>query len=135
MLLIQFKEADGGTRVGILDATGRRALPLAGARTTHALALSAIAAGTTLEARVAQLPRDGAVDYATLAGEGRLLPPLTHDDPAHCLVSGTGLTHLGSLEFCPMGAENVRVRFAESTGATVLTVHDPDVVLTARKPT
>ena len=98
MLLIQFKEADGGTRVGVLDATGRSVLPLAGARTTHALALSAIAAGTTLEARVAQLPRDGALDYATLADEGRLLPPLTHDDPAHCLVSGTGLTHLGSAE-------------------------------------
>ena len=25
-----------------------------------------------------------------------MLPPLDHDDPAHCLVSGTGLTHLGS---------------------------------------
>jgi hypothetical protein len=24
------------------------------------------------------------------------LPPLTHPDPAHCLVAGTGLTHLGS---------------------------------------
>ncbi|MCY1423942.1 hypothetical protein D9M71_396700 [compost metagenome] len=25
-----------------------------------------------------------------------MLPPLDHEDPAHCLVSGTGLTHLGS---------------------------------------
>jgi hypothetical protein len=46
---------------------------------------------------------------------------------------GRGLFHLGSFEFCPVGAENVRVRFAESSGAVVLTVHDPDVVLTARK--
>ena len=44
-----------------------------------------------------------------------------------------GLFHLGSYEFCPIGAENVRVRFAESAGAVLLTVHDPDVVLTARK--
>jgi hypothetical protein len=45
-----------------------------------------------------------------------------------------GLTHLGSFEFHPVGAETVRIRFAESAGAMLLTVHDPDVVLTARKP-
>lgn len=45
-----------------------------------------------------------------------------------------GLFHLGSFEFCPVGAENVRVRFAESAAGIVLTVHDPGVVLTARKP-
>jgi ankyrin repeat protein len=44
-----------------------------------------------------------------------------------------GLFHLGSYEFCPVGAENVRVTFAESAGAMTLTVHDPDIVLTARK--
>lgn len=44
-----------------------------------------------------------------------------------------GLFHLGSFEFCPMGAEHVRIRFAEQTGAMVMTVHDPDIVLTARK--
>ncbi len=30
-------------------------------------------------------------------GESWLLPPVDHPDPAHCLVSGTGLTHLGSV--------------------------------------
>ena len=44
-----------------------------------------------------------------------------------------GLTHLGSYEFVPMGAEHVRVRFADAAGAMTLTVHDPDVVLTAKK--
>jgi hypothetical protein len=44
-----------------------------------------------------------------------------------------GLFHLGSLELCPVGAENIRIRFTESAGAMVLTVHDPDVVLDARK--
>jgi len=44
-----------------------------------------------------------------------------------------GLFHLGSFEFCPVAAENVRIRFAESAGAMVVTVHDPDVVLTAKK--
>jgi hypothetical protein len=44
-----------------------------------------------------------------------------------------GLTHLGGFEFCPAGAENVRIRFSESAGSVTLTVHDPDVVLTAKK--
>jgi len=44
-----------------------------------------------------------------------------------------GLFHLGALEFCPMGAEEVRIKFAESAGTMILTVHDPDIVLTARK--
>jgi hypothetical protein len=28
---------------------------------------------------------------------GWILPPIDHPDPAHCLVTGTGLTHLGSM--------------------------------------
>jgi hypothetical protein len=28
---------------------------------------------------------------------GWLLPPLDHPDPAHCIITGTGLTHLGSM--------------------------------------
>jgi hypothetical protein len=44
-----------------------------------------------------------------------------------------GLFHLGSYQFCPMGAEDVRIRFSEAGGATILTVHDPDVILTATK--
>jgi hypothetical protein len=44
-----------------------------------------------------------------------------------------GLMHVGSYEFCPVGAENVRIRFAEAAGAVTLTVHDPEIVLTAKK--
>ena len=44
-----------------------------------------------------------------------------------------GLFHLGSWTFCPMGAENVRIVFAESGGAMTVTVRDPDPVVTARK--
>jgi hypothetical protein len=46
---------------------------------------------------------------------------------------GRGLIHLGSYEFCPIGAESVRVRFTEADGAVTLAVHDPDVVLSATK--
>ena len=33
-----------------------------------------------------------------MAAAGRLLAPLDHHDPAHCVVTGTGLTHLGSAD-------------------------------------
>lgn len=38
------------------------------------------------------------VDLAAVAAEGRFMTPLDHPDPAHLLVTGTGLTHLGSAE-------------------------------------
>jgi hypothetical protein len=44
-----------------------------------------------------------------------------------------GLTHLGSYEFVPVGSEHVRIKFSEATSGMTLTVHDPDVVLTAKK--
>lgn len=42
------------------------------------------------------------------------------------------LFHVGSLEFYPTGAEAVRIAFAESAGAMVMTIRDPEVVLVAR---
>jgi len=44
-----------------------------------------------------------------------------------------GLFHLGKFEFCPVGAESVRIKFAKQPDGMALTVHDPDVVLTARR--
>lgn len=36
--------------------------------------------------------------YQDIVDEGRLLAPVHHSDPSKCLVSGTGLTHLGSAD-------------------------------------
>jgi len=47
--------------------------------------------------------------------------------------SSRGLTHLGAYEFVPAGSEHVRIRFTEAASGITLTVHDPDVVLTAKK--
>jgi hypothetical protein len=98
MLLIQFRTPDGRTRVGLLDAEGRQVRPVVGVDSTHALALAAIAQKTTLEALLSAASFDTARSYDSLAAEGALLPPLTHPDDAHCYVTGTGLTHLGSAE-------------------------------------
>ena len=43
------------------------------------------------------------------------------------------LLHLGSYESYPIGSFAARFRFAETGGAWVLTLNDPDVVLTARR--
>ena len=45
-----------------------------------------------------------------------------------------GLRHLGDRVFHPVGAAAVRIRFAAADrGSLTLTVHDPDLVLTARR--
>jgi len=92
--LLQFKDGER-TRVGRADDNGSVA-PLAGIDSAWQLARKAIAERKTLEQLVAAASFDPPCAYAELLGAGRLLPPLTHPDPAHCLVSGTGLTHLGS---------------------------------------
>jgi hypothetical protein len=44
-----------------------------------------------------------------------------------------GLIHVGNLEFAVVGAEQVRIAFAESAGGATVTVRDPGVVLVATK--
>jgi hypothetical protein len=94
MRLIQYSDA-GHTRVARVEAGGA-VMPLSRAESTWQLARKAANEKLTLEQVVGAEAVDSPITYADLLGEGRLLPPLTHPDPSHCLVSGTGLTHLGS---------------------------------------
>ncbi len=94
MKLLQFSDA-GRTRVARVEADGS-VLPLTRVESTWQLAQKAAAAGRTLEQLAAAEAVETPIAYAELLSEGRLLPPLMHPDPSHCLVSGTGLTHLGS---------------------------------------
>lgn len=89
--LIQF-EKDGVRGLAALDADGAARVVTA-ADTTLALAHKALAEGSTLAALAAASLGD-AVDLAAV----RLLAPIDHPDTAHLLVTGTGLTHLGSAE-------------------------------------
>ena len=97
MRLIQFEDRQGGRKVGIVNGKAINVISQVG--TMRELALRAIAEGNSLE-RQAQLlnsnSQDAQEDYALILKENRILAPLDHEDPAHCLVSGTGLTHLGS---------------------------------------
>lgn len=79
------------------SAAGATVFRVSGFRSTYDLARAAMERGESLET-VAQDRAFAGVPYDVLLREKRLLTPLTHPDPAHCLVSGTGLTHLGSAD-------------------------------------
>jgi hypothetical protein len=69
---------------------------LTGVASTRELALEAIAQGRDLASQAQGYPRGERLDYRQLLEEQRILSPLDHPDTAHVLVTGTGLTHLGS---------------------------------------
>lgn len=94
MHLIQFEDLKLQRRVGMVDEGRIRAVK--DATTMRLLALDAIKAGRDLAAEVTHRGFFESFDYEQLLVEGRVLPPLDHEDPAHCIVAGTGLTHIGS---------------------------------------
>jgi hypothetical protein len=44
-----------------------------------------------------------------------------------------GLTHIGDLQFHPVGAPSVRVKFDRGSAGTTISLLDPDLVVTAKK--
>ena len=89
--LVQFSR-DGARGLAALDREGTAFL-VAGAATTLELARQASAMGRALES----LAAERAGEVLELA-QTELRTAVDHPDPAHLLVSGTGLTHLGSAE-------------------------------------
>jgi hypothetical protein len=89
--LVQFS-SDGKRSVAALDEQGS-AHVLGGTESVLGLAQDALAAGLSLAALAQQRAGDR-VDLSAVT----LLAPIDHPDAAHCLVTGTGLTHLGSAE-------------------------------------
>src|SRR5271163_562648 len=90
-----------------VDENGKRALAVSargesrrvkGARTTLELARQALAENISLRKLIAERGVGSPVDLARALKEHRVLSPIDHKDPAHVLVTGTGLTHLGSAE-------------------------------------
>jgi len=97
MLLIQCKDQRGNRCVGRLEQNGK-VRPVSGAESTYKLAVEAIARGCGLKELVDERLHGAEQDYDQLLADGSILPPLDHPDPAHCIVTGTGLTHLGSAD-------------------------------------
>jgi hypothetical protein len=97
MRLIQYHDEAGRPRVGVAGAAAEPVRRIEGFESMHALATAAIEAAVRSMRRSRRTwaaPETGT--YAALLAAGRVLPPLHHPEPARCLVSGTGLTHLGS---------------------------------------
>jgi len=97
MRLVQLQNA-GRRVVALVDEPVLR--PLSGTDSTYALALEATAGSATLAQLVRNRVTDERLDYDEIyagASAWRLMTPVDHpDEPARCLVSGTGLTHVGS---------------------------------------
>jgi hypothetical protein len=98
MRLVQFKSDDGSRRVGLVQEDGATLRVLRDTPSIYDLTLEAHRLGRTLEHLVEGRLRDQVIDYARVMAEQRILTPLDHPDPAHCYVTGTGLTHLGSAQ-------------------------------------
>ena len=69
-----------------------------GVTSTWELALQAIESRATLAETIDRLGLGGEVDAAAELAAGRIIAPIDHEDPAHLLMTGTGLTHLGSAD-------------------------------------
>jgi len=96
--LVQFLDEDGNRRVAKVDASGSQLQVLADTTRIYDLALEAGRTNATLHEIVNSRLRDKWVAYDPIIAARRLLPPLDHPDPAHFVVTGTGLTHLGSAQ-------------------------------------
>ena len=95
--LIQLRDT-AGARIVAAATEGTRAHRVRGATTVYALANQAIATGCTLAVLLEKTGYDGEVDLEEALRQKRILAPIDHPDTARTLLTGTGLTHLGSAD-------------------------------------
>jgi len=93
--LVQFTDRSGARRVAASE-DGKTLRVLSGVTRIYDLALLAARTGSTLEATAKLKIGTDTQNYDEVVSEKRLLPPLDHPDPYRCLISGTGLSHIGS---------------------------------------
>jgi hypothetical protein len=94
--LVQIQHASS-RRVALVDHTRLRLL--SDATSVYELATKAMSSHRPIGLAVEDRVSDESIDYDLVyegASPWRLLPPIDHPEPSRCLVSGTGLTHLGS---------------------------------------
>lgn len=95
MLISQIRTTSGSTAV-VVRELGRGGHVVTNASSVHALALEAANARASLASVIGAKGLGEPVDLDQIYAEGRFLSPITHPDPAHLHLTGTGLTHLGS---------------------------------------
>ncbi len=97
MKLLQFLTASGERGIALVE-NADIVRPIPRFPTVFALANHAIENRLTIADCIRQFDLTETLDYAELIDQNRVLPPIDHPDPAHTLVTGTGLTHLGSAD-------------------------------------
>ena len=110
LALSQLRDETGARRVALTDEAG--SVLLAGVVTVYGLVQQAMAAGAGLAEWIGAQGRGEAIDLPGALDEGRLLAPIDHPDPAHCHLSGVGLSHFGRPE------EVAAMRAASGDGAS-----------------
>jgi hypothetical protein len=94
---------------------GRSLRVIRNAVSVYQLAIDAIRQSTSLSHLIQSRGYAESEDYDLVAESGRLLLPLDHPDSAHLLISGTGLTHLGSATGRDAMHRNVQTEEAQLT--------------------
>lgn len=109
MQLVQFVIPDRGRRVGLIQGADVVDLTAADSecKTVYDLAqrafarqhkLTDIVAEMSARATTARLSRAALLSAVPEGQQPYLLPPVDHPEPARLLITGTGLTHLGSVQ-------------------------------------
>lgn len=100
MRIIQFTQT-GSDRiwVGEVQTDGEYIVVIdAPAEGVYALVQQAIAEQITLKKLIESRRSITRINYSEIVQANQLLLPIIHPDSAHCWVTGTGLTHLGSAQ-------------------------------------
>jgi hypothetical protein len=89
--------ADDGKR-SVVAGDGHSARLVSDVASTRELALQAIETGASLGEAVSSLGFGPEINLDAELAAGRIIAPIDHPDPAHLIMCGTGLTHLGSAD-------------------------------------
>lgn len=92
--IIQFLDRDDRQAVGKVD--GDSIHVLANIRSVYELVGKAFESGVNVLDQLTRCTIAYVEDYEGLIQAGKLILPLTHPDPYHTWITGTGLTHMGS---------------------------------------
>ena len=96
MRLVQFIDRDGSRKVALASDDGSTLRVLRQVQRLYDLALEAGRRKLALSSLAQDRLGTETVSYDEVVAQRRLLPPLDHPDPARSLITGTGLSHLGS---------------------------------------
>lgn len=98
MRIVQFIQSDGARAVAIVSDDGQYLEVVESDGYVRSLILDAYRAHAPLADYLVSKQTGQRVSYDIVERDNRMLIPLDHPDPAHCLLSGTGLDHLGSAQ-------------------------------------